>query len=103
MKSEILLEIRFLRVKGNSRAKKMIKEMIQIMVGITIFIIMGRSVADIGDHGIPILSVINSPDELIVGRFFSCYEIKSTFCVYCVLSSSAFFGTTHLSIQYLLF
>ena len=33
-----------------------------------------RSVADIGDHGLPILSVVSSPDELFVGRFFSCYE-----------------------------
>ena len=28
------------------------------------------SVADIGDHGLPTLSVVSSPDELIVGRFF---------------------------------
>ena len=28
-----------------------------------------RSVADIGDHGLPILSVISYHDELIVGRF----------------------------------
>ena len=27
-----------------------------------------RSVADISDHGLPNLSVVSSPDELIVGR-----------------------------------
>ena len=42
-----------------------------------------KSVADIGDHGLPILSVTSSPDELIVGRFFSCYEvIETVFCVF---------------------
>ena len=34
-----------------------------------------RTVADIGDHGLPILSVVSSPDVLIVGRFISCYEV----------------------------
>ena len=29
-----------------------------------------RSVADIGDHGLPILSVVSYHDELIVARFF---------------------------------
>ena len=55
-----------------------------------------RSVADIGDHGLPTLSVVSSPDKLIVGRFFPCYEIIQTVCVFCALSSSAF-GTTNLS------
>ena len=32
-----------------------------------------RSIADIGYHGPPILSVVSSPDELIVWRFFPCY------------------------------
>ena len=49
-----------------------------------------RTVADIGDHGLPILSVVSSPDELIVGRFFPCYEVIQTVCVFCALSSSAF-------------
>ena len=53
-------------------------------------------VADIGDHGLPILSVVSSPDELIVGRFFSSYEIIQTVCVLCALPSSAF-GTTETS------
>ena len=61
-----------------------------------------RSVADIGDHGLPILSVVSSPDKLIIGRLFSCYEVIQTACVFCELSSSAF-GTTNLSTQYLLF
>ena len=39
------------------------------------------SVADIRDHGLPNLSVFSSPDELIVGRFFYCYEIIQTVCV----------------------
>ena len=43
-----------------------------------------RSVADIGDHGLPTLSVVSSHDELIVGRFFSCYEIIQTVCVFCL-------------------
>ena len=60
------------------------------------------SVADISDHGLPTLSVVSSPDELIVGRFFSCYENIQTVCVYCALSSSAF-GTTNLSTQYICF
>ena len=47
-----------------------------------------RSVADIGDHGLPILSVI-SYDELIVARLFPCYKIIQTVCVFCALSSSA--------------
>ena len=34
-----------------------------------------RTVADIGDHGLPILSVVSSPDELIVGRFFPCLKL----------------------------
>ena len=37
-----------------------------------------RSVADIGDHGLPILSVVSSLDELIVGRFFSGYKVIQT-------------------------
>ena len=56
-----------------------------------------RSVEDIGDHGLPTLSVISSPDELVVWRFFSCYEIIHTVCVFCALSS------TNLSTQYLFF
>ena len=61
-----------------------------------------RSVADIGDHGLPILSVVSSPDELIVGIFFPSYEVIQTVCVFCALSSSPF-GATNLSTQYLLF
>ena len=61
-----------------------------------------RSVADICDHGLPTLSVVSSPDELIVGRFFSCYVILQTVCVFCALSSFAF-GTTNASTQYLFF
>ena len=57
-----------------------------------------RTVTDIGDHGLPTLSVVSSPDELIVGRFFPCYEIIQTVCIFCALSSSAF-GTTNLSTQ----
>ena len=34
-----------------------------------------RSVENIGNHGLPILSVVSSPDELIFGRFFSCYKV----------------------------
>ena len=49
-----------------------------------------RSVADIDDHGLLILSVVSSPDELIVGRFFSRYQVIQTACVFCVLSSFAF-------------
>ena len=45
-----------------------------------------RSVADIGDHGLPILSVVSSPDELIVGRFCSCYKVIQTVCVVFTLS-----------------
>ena len=59
------------------------------------------SVADIGDHGFPILSV-DSSDELIVRRFFSGYEVIQTVCVFCTLSPSTF-DTTNLSTQYLLF
>ena len=44
-----------------------------------------RSVADISDHGLPTLSVVSYPDELIVGGFFSCYEIIQTVCVFCCL------------------
>ena len=60
-----------------------------------------RSVADIGDRGLRILSVVSncSHDELIVGRFSSRYEIIQTVCVFCALPSSAF-GTTNLSTQY---
>ena len=36
------------------------------------------TVADIGDHGLPILSVVSSPDEPIVGRVFPCYEVIQT-------------------------
>ena len=61
-----------------------------------------RTVAGIGDHGLPILSVVSSPDELIAGRFFSCYEVIQTVCVFCALSSFAF-GTKNLSTQSLLF
>ena len=60
-----------------------------------------RSVADIGDHGLQLRSVVSSPDALIVGRFFSCYEVIQTGCVFCALSSSAF-GTKNLSTQHLL-
>ena len=35
-----------------------------------------RSVADIRDHGLPTLSVLSSPDKLIVERFFSGYEVR---------------------------
>ena len=42
-----------------------------------------------------VVVVVISPDELIVGRFFSCYEIIQTVCVFCALSSSVF-GTTNL-------
>ena len=45
-----------------------------------------RSVGDIGDHSLPNLSVVSSPDELS----FSCYEIIQTVCVFCALPSSAF-------------
>ena len=45
-----------------------------------------RSVADIGDHGLPMLSVVTSPDELIVWRFFSCYKVIQTVFVVCALS-----------------
>ena len=48
-----------------------------------------RSVADIGDHGLPILSVVSYHDELIVARFFPCCEVILTVCVFCALSSSA--------------
>ena len=34
-----------------------------------------RSVADIGDHGLPILSVVSLRDELIVGRCFSGHKV----------------------------
>ena len=37
-----------------------------------------RTVADIGDHGLSILSVVSSPDEVIVGRLFPCYEVIQT-------------------------
>ena len=47
-----------------------------------------RSVSDIGDYGLPILYVVRSPYELIVGRFFSCYEVIQTVCVFSALSSS---------------
>ena len=60
-----------------------------------------RSVADIGDHGLPILSVVSSPDQFIVGRFFPCYEVIQIVCVFSTLSSSAF-GTKNLSTQYVL-
>ena len=49
-----------------------------------------RPVADIGDHVLPILSVVSSLDGLIVGRFFSCYKVIQTVCVFCALSSFAF-------------
>ena len=61
-----------------------------------------RSVADIGDHGLNILSVVSSHDELIVGRFFSRYEVFQTVCVFCALSFSTF-GTTNLSTQFFSF
>ena len=61
-----------------------------------------RTVADIGDHGLPILSVVSSPDELIAGRFFPCYEVIQTVCVFCALSSFAF-GTKNLFTQSLNF
>ena len=47
-----------------------------------------RSVADIGDHGLPILSVISYHDELIVARFIPCYKVIQTVCAFCALSSS---------------
>ena len=47
------------------------------------------SVADIGNRGLPILSVVSYHDELIVARFFPCYEVIQTVCVFCALSSSA--------------
>ena len=49
-----------------------------------------RSVTDIGDPGLPILSVVSSSDEPVVGRCFSCYEIIQTVCVFCALSSKIF-------------
>ena len=61
-----------------------------------------RSVTDIGDYGLPILSDVSSPDELIVGRFVSDYEVIQTVYAFWALSPSAF-GTTNLSTQYLLF
>ena len=61
-----------------------------------------RSDPDIGDRGLKIPSVISSPDELIIGRFFSGYKVIQTVCVFCALSPSAF-GTTNLSTQYLFF
>ena len=48
-----------------------------------------RSVADIGDHGLPILSVVSYHDELIVARFIPCYKVIQTVCAFCALSSSA--------------
>ena len=48
-----------------------------------------RYVADIGNHGLPILSVVSYHDELIVARFFPCYGVNQTVCVFCALSSSA--------------
>ena len=44
-----------------------------------------RSVVDIGNHGLPSLSVVSSPDELVDGRFFSCCEIIQTVCILCVV------------------
>ena len=49
-----------------------------------------RTVADIGDHGLPILYVVSSLGELIAGRFFPSYEVIQTVCVFCALSSFAF-------------
>ena len=49
-----------------------------------------RTVADIGDHGLPILYVVSSLDDLIAGRFFPSYEVIQTVCVFCALSSFAF-------------
>ena len=60
------------------------------------------SVADIGDHGLSIISVASSPDELIVGRFFSGYEVTQTVCVFGALSPYAF-GAANLSTLYLFF
>ena len=59
-----------------------------------------RSAPDISDHGLPIFSIVSSP--LIVGRFFSGYEVIQTVCVFSVLSPSAF-GTTNLSNHLLLY
>ena len=48
-----------------------------------------RSVADIGDHGLIILSVVSYHDELIAARFFPCYEVIQTVRVFCALSLTA--------------
>ena len=44
-----------------------------------------RTVAAIGDHGLQIPSVVSSPEELIVGRFFRFYEdIHTVYFVRCL-------------------
>ena len=60
-----------------------------------------RSVAEIGDHGLPILSVVSSTDQLNVGGFFFSLSSYSD-CEFCAFSSSAL-GITNRSTQYLLF
>ena len=41
-------------------------------------IIMCQVCCRLGDYGLLTLSVVSSPVELIVGRFFSCYKIIQT-------------------------
>ena len=50
-----------------------------------------RSVAYIGDNGHPTLSVVSSPDELIVGRFFFCVTKLFRLSVYFVRCRSLLF------------
>ena len=47
---------------------------------------VARSVADIGDHGLPILSVVSSLDELIFRRFFLVMKLLrlSVYLVRCL-------------------
>ena len=50
-----------------------------------IIIIMCQVCGDIGDHGLPILSVVSSPDELIARRFFFSFGSYSDWlCILCV-------------------
>ena len=49
-----------------------------------------RSVADIAAQCFPTLSVVTSPDQLIVGGFFSRCVVIQIICVFSALSSSAF-------------
>ena len=38
-------------------------------------IVSSEQTVMVTNHGLPILYVVSFPDELIVGRFFSCYEV----------------------------